>query len=277
MSKPRILITGGSSYVGRHLVPLASDSFETHYTYFSQDVLVGTNGHQLDVRSLADVQALVNLLEPTAIIHLAGSNRTPDMHNVIVQGTANVGAAAEAVGARFVHLSTDVVFDGTKSPYFEDDLPDPIHAYGRAKAESEIIAKQIANSVIVRTSLVYGLSEVDHAAKWMMDGLNAGNPVTLFTDQWRNPIWVQTLSLALIELVMADYVGILHIVGQQSLNRAQFGERLLNYFNFQQRDTLHFEKGDSSRWPPDLRLNNDLAKSILQTPLLGVDAVLNQK
>jgi dTDP-4-dehydrorhamnose reductase len=136
--------------------------------------------------------------------------------------------------------------------------------------------KQFANYVIVRTSLVYGLKEVDHALQWLMDGLNAGNKVTLFTDQWRNPIWVQTLSLALIELVKVDYIGILHIVGKQSLNRAQFGVRLLDYFNFQTREGLQFERGDSKRWPPDLRLDNSVAERILQTPLYGVDDVLRR-
>ena len=69
-----------------------------------------------------------------------------------------VAAAAAAVGARLVHLSSDVIFDGTKpSPYDESDAPSPITEYGRAKADAELaVAEAHPEALLARTSLIYG-------------------------------------------------------------------------------------------------------------------------
>ena len=66
--------------------------------------------------------------------------------------------AAAAAGARLVHLSSDVVFSGRAGrPYAEEDAPDPITAYGAAKAEAErLVAAACRGAVLVRTSLIYG-------------------------------------------------------------------------------------------------------------------------
>jgi dTDP-4-dehydrorhamnose reductase len=136
----RILITGGSSYLGRHLVPPASPSFDVHYTYYSHDpAFPHAVGHQLDVREETAVSRLLQTLQPDVVIHLAGSNRTPDMASVIVQGTRHMWPSGQAISARLIHLSTDVLFDGTEPPYDETAVPRPINAYGRAKAEAETI------------------------------------------------------------------------------------------------------------------------------------------
>jgi dTDP-4-dehydrorhamnose reductase len=277
--KPRLLITGGSSYLGQHLVPLASRTHEVLYTYFSQnplvqDSLAGVQGRSLDILDRQATLALVAAWKPASIIHTAGSNRSPNMRSVIEQGASNIRDAAAAVNARLIHLSTDVLFDGNHAPYQEEDPPNPIHDYGRAKAESEKIVAAYPNHIIVRTSLIYGLDKTDHAAAWLIQGLEAGQPITLFTDQLRNPVWVWTLSRALLELVALPYRGILHVTGRQSLSRAEFGVRLLDFHRIQNRSTLRFGLGDPARWPSDVRLDVSRAVALLQTPLWGVDRVL---
>jgi dTDP-4-dehydrorhamnose reductase len=119
----RILITGGSSYLGRHLAPLAAaQGHEICHTYFSQDAL--GDGRQLDLRDETAVQTLLRDFQPEAIIHTAGSNRSPDMTAVIIQAAQNL--VKHGAGARLVHLSSDVVFDGRKgTPYRESDPPSP--------------------------------------------------------------------------------------------------------------------------------------------------------
>ena len=76
----------------------------------------------------------------------------------IVQGSAAVAAAAHRSGARLVHLSTDLVFDGEQgAPYEEDADPRPVSAYGAAKLEAErIVARAHPEALLVRTSLLYG-------------------------------------------------------------------------------------------------------------------------
>ena len=277
MSGGRLLITGGSSYLGQHLVPraLAFAPEALLYTCYSNDPLSLPQARQLDLRDAAAVRALVDAFRPEAIIHTAGSNRPAEtMDEVIRLGAAHVTEAARTHGARLIHLSTDVVFDGQSAPYREEDPPSPIHAYGRAKAAAEEIVGPYPDHVIIRTSLIYGLEKLDRGTGWIRDALLAGRPVTLFTDQIRNPVWAPALSHACLELLDLTYTGVLHVAGAQRLSRAEFGQRMLDWWGIDRRGTLRLGHSDPERWPQDCTLAIDRAERLLQTPLPGVDAVL---
>ena len=71
-----------------------------------------------------------------------------------------------------------------------------------------------SNHVIIRTSLIYGLQLMDRGTAWMVETLRRGRPVTLFTNQRRNPVWVETLCQACLELVTHEYRGILNVAGK---------------------------------------------------------------
>lgn len=271
----RLLVTGGSSYLGQHLVPLAALDYDTQYTVYQNDPQFhGAQGCRLDVRDGTAVTELVSRLQPDVIIHTAGSNRAEDMVAVIERGTANVAVAAQAVGARLIHISTDVVFDGRDGPYAENRAPRPLHTYGRAKAVAESHAAICANQVIVRTSLIYGLAAMDRGTAWIVSALRQGQQVTLFTDQLRNPVEVEALCRACLELAEHSYTGILHVAGDQAVSRAEYGIRMLDWWGIEERDTLRFGPSDPEKWPADCRLDLSRAKGLLQTPLPGIDAVL---
>ncbi|MBP6016995.1 MAG: sugar nucleotide-binding protein [Candidatus Promineofilum sp.] len=272
----RLLITGGSGYLGRHLVRMvaAQGSGPFAYTTFAADPLNWPQGTTLDLRDGPAVARFVAEFAPTAVIHTAGSNRTPDMTAVIVEGTRHVVEAGAAVGARLIHLSTDSVFEGMNAPYDETAAPAPLNDYGRAKAAAEALVAEQANAVTVRTSLIYGLEEMDNGTAWMVEALRAGRPVTLFTNQIRNPVWVETLCQACLELVEHPYRGVLNVAGRQAMTRAAFGLRLLDWWGIKERATLSLGSDESGRWPLDCRMDVGLARRLLRVPLWGVDEVL---
>lgn len=278
----RLLITGGSGYLGRHLVRLVAAEYAGlfRYTTFSADPLDWPQGAVLDLRDGAAVSRLVAGFRPDVIIHTAGSNRTPDMTTTIVEGTRHVVAAATTAGARLIHLSTDSIFDGAAAPYDETAVPAPLNEYGHAKAAAEALAAGHPNGVIVRTSLIYGLREMDNGTAWMVEALRAGRPVTLFTNQRRNPVWVETLCRACLELAEPScaagaYCGILNVAGRQVLTRAEFGLRMLDWWGITNRATLALGPDESGRWPLDCAMDVSLAAGLLWTPLPGVDEVLS--
>ena len=82
MSERRLLITGGGSYLGRHLVPLAAQAYDARYTFFKNDPLALPFGTQLDVRDDTTVTQLINQVQPQVIIHTVGSNRGRDVSGV---------------------------------------------------------------------------------------------------------------------------------------------------------------------------------------------------
>lgn len=273
-----VLITGGSGYLGRALVRLAVQTLPAGkfaYTYHTADPLALPQGRRLDLRRLEDVERTIAELQPAAVIHTAGSNRIDDMVPVITHGTAHLVVALSGSGARLVHVSSDALFDGRHAPYDESAAAAPLNAYGRAKAEAEHIAlENYANCVVVRTSLIYGLDEMDHSTAWVARTLQAGQPVTLFTNQLRNPVWTGTLAAACLELVGLSFTGVLNVAGDQVLSRAAFGQRLLDYWGISDRTTLALVEDHSGRWPVDCRLDLTLARQVLDTPLPGMDAVL---
>lgn len=272
----KLLITGGSSYAGSHLVRLAQQlGHQLTYTYFSADPLSG--GVQLDLRRQDAVVNLVRGLKPDVIIHMAGSNRSSDMVAVIEDGTRAVVKAAEECRARLIFISTDVLFDGTSAPYKEEDPPTPPHPYGQAKANAEKIVAQWPNHVIMRPSLIYGLKQIDLGTAWMVRSLKAGEQVTLFTDQWRSPVWVETLSHACLEVAENDYVGILHVAGSQPLTRAEFGVKMLTWWGIEDRKNLRLAPTPTDApWPLNTVLDMTRAQRLLKTPFPGVDEVLEQ-
>lgn len=272
----RLLITGGSSYLGQHLLPLAAPTHETSYTYFTHDPIQARAAYGLDVCDATAVDELMKRLKPEIIIHTVGSNRSADMFNVITTGTRHITQAARTAGARLIHISTDVVFNGQNGPYSEDAPPTPVHEYGRAKAEAEIIAGKHPDHAIVRTSLIYGLQIMDRGTAWVVESLRSGQPVTLFNDQRRNPVWANTLSLACLELAVNDHQGILNVAGEQILTRAEFGSRMLDWWDVVDRSSISIGPSDHEKWPADCTLDLSRAASLLKTPLLSVDAVLSQ-
>ncbi len=271
----RILITGGSSYLGQHLVPFVATavSHTVAYTYFQNNPLHSSQSYQLDIRDETAVRDLIFAFQPDVIIHLIGSNG--QMAAAIRQGAGNVIWAAREAGARLIHLSSDVIFAGDAAPYDETAPANPITPYARAKADAEAIVQQHPNSIIIRTSLIYGLQKMDKGTRWMANALANGEPVTLFSNQIRNPVWVNTLCAAIVELMDHPFSGILNVAGSQVMSRAEFALKMLDFWQIEQRECLTIAPG-SGNWPLNCELDLTLATAVLQTPLLSVEHVLRQ-
>ena len=284
--RPTLLVTGGSSFLGRHLVAQALPRWRVIATFWSKPgaippALPASQKHQLDLRNETEVARFFFHHQPDVIIHTAGSNRPRDYARLIVEGTRHVAAAAARLGARLINLSTDVVFDGKHAPYREQDPPAPLHPYGRAKAVAEsIVVASEADAVTIRTSLIYSLTGEDHSTGWLLQAPPDSEPATLFTDEYRSPISVWSLAASCLELAEHPYQGLLHVAGAQSVNRWQLGNRLL--------EILGIDRGSRIRpgpTPPSLReqrpqnctLDISLAQSLLRTPLPGLDEVCAQE
>jgi len=239
----------------------------------------GVTWHRLDIRYKAAVEALVTEVNPAVILHTAALNpgQGSDFKAINAAGTRHVARAAASVGARLVHVSTDVLFDGEKGDYVEEDPPSPITPYGRSKAlAEEAVRASGAEAVIVRTSLIYGWRPTwDRQTRWIVGDLRAGEPVHLFTDEYRCPIWVESLAAALIELADLDYTGVLHVAGAQALSRYAFGVRLARFHSVDPSGiTPALSRMRGLTRPLDCTLDSSRARSLLAAPLPGVDEVL---
>jgi dTDP-4-dehydrorhamnose reductase len=275
-----LLITGGSGYLGSQLAPAAAARGWTVYaTYFSNPVsLDSVQMLPVDLRDADRTLALLHDLHPQAVIHAACSNRSEQPYH-IVPAAQSVAAAARALSLRLVHVSSDTVFDGDHAPYADEALPAPVMSYGRAKAEAEAVVSQLCPSAVIgRPSLIWGLQPpLDHQTNWLVEGLRRGERVTLFTDEYRCPVYVDDLCAALLELAnLPQIAGPLNLGGAQSLSRWDFGQKLLVGLNVPPGPNLVPSRTRDSGLvrPRDLTLLSNRAAQCLQSKLRGVDEVL---
>ena len=298
MTHRRLLVTGGSGFLGRWLVQLARHDWEVTASYLSSSVDAESVGWQrLDVRDRSAVLGLVERVAPTVIVHTAALNpgQGDDFIGINSVGTRNVAEASCTVGARLIHISTDVLFDGQKGNYVEEDVPSPITPYGRSKALAErYVEASGAQSIIVRTSLIYGPSASaweqcgsgaswqhwDRQTRWVVGDLRAGKTVRLFTDERRCPIWAPSLASALLELadrpdLTARSAGVLHVAGEQALSRHAFGVRLARFHGADPKAIVPALSSKSGLDRPlDCTLDCSRAWALLEQPLPGVDETL---
>lgn len=204
-------MTGGTGFLGHHIVNgPASESWE----------VVAPGSKSVDLRYRSTVVEMVRDWKPTAIIHTA--YRRGDRAS-IVDASSHVAEAADGVGARLVHVSSDALFKGRADPYTELDPPSPVHDYGRDKADAEqVVANTAPNSVIVRTSLIYGVDELCVHERAVHDAVTGRSPSTFFTDEYRSPVLAGDLAASLVDLAtMPELTGVLHLGGPEPLSRAQ--------------------------------------------------------
>lgn len=272
-----LLITGAAGFVGQEVARhAAAAGFGPVWGTWHQSQPIAIDGvscPQLDIINEGAVNKLLHELRPDAVIHAAYRKDGPNAEAITTDGSGHVARAAAAINARLVHISTDMVLDGENPPYDESALPAPVHGYGRAKAAAEaLVVASAPSAAIVRTSLVCRLDPPDPATKWITNSLRNGQPITLYTDEIRCPVWLTDLSAALLELAAGDFSGVINVSGPQALNRYEMGMRLADCLGL---STQHITPGLSSqsivRRPRNLTLDTSLARRLLQTRLRSFD------
>ena len=270
----RLMITGGSGFLGARLTQIASASgeWQTFPTFFTHPVN-HPNGIRLDLRDRAAVEKVIRDLRPDAIIHQAVSNRSDDHIVAIIPAARHIMDAALDHHIRLIHVSTDLVFDGAHAPYADDAQVAPVNPYGAAKAFAEglLMSAMPDEVLIVRPSLIYGFDPIDKQTGWLVEGIQRGQAVRLFTDEFRCPIWVDTLSHALLELAASRHAGRLNL-GGQPLNRWDFGMKMLDCLGIDPGPNVIASTIAASglKRPADLTLDVSKARRWLTTKLLTV-------
>lgn len=232
-----LLIIGGEGFIGQHLAEIARASWTVYIADQSLQECAG-NSFRLDVTDAEGVRGLCRKIMPGAVVNLAAisdidrcEHKQTHARAVNVLGAANVAEACAAQGARLVFLSSAAVFDGLKHGYKEDDPPNPLSVYGQTKLEAEKAIKAILPSVkIVRPALVLGFSRVQGTNallnKWV-DSWRQGKPVTVPTEEYRNPIDAGTL--ARMVLCLAEHPGangIFHAGSLDSASRFEIAQKV---------------------------------------------------
>ena len=133
-------------------------------------------------------------------------------------GPATLAQACSTQGAQLIHVSTDYVFDGTKTgPYVESDPIAPLGVYGRSKAEGEVaVIRNAPDSIILRTAWVYGLEGANFIKTMLRLGAEREH-VRVVNDQKGSPTYADDLADAILSLIderERATTSVYHLAGQ---------------------------------------------------------------
>lgn len=292
MAENRLIIFGGSGFVGGRLAALALQQ--------GWRVLVADTAYHpglgeavwrpVDITQPESINKLIGETNPSAVVNLAAMTdidrceHEKDLARQInVQGARAVAQSCAHFGIHHLFISSDAVFNGRNGPYTELDQPDPLNYYGRTKAEAEKAILSIhLGAVIVRVSLVLGFSLTagNSFLTSLADKLSAGVDVYCPPDEIRTPVDVHTLCQCVLELISGSYAGLLHIGCSQSVSRYELARLAAQIMGFPS-SLIHPQSP-----PPDTagstpRHKNGLldiskAQKVLKTPLLTLDETIQR-
>ncbi|MFS0723913.1 dTDP-4-dehydrorhamnose reductase [Paenibacillus sp. 1P07SE] len=218
----KVLVTGGEGQLGRDLVSLLQAA--------GYDV-EGPGRDALDVTRHEAVREWLQSRRPDIIVHSAaytdvdGAERAIDTAwQVNSESTRNLAAAAEALGAKLVYISTDYVFgsSGHTLPYEEATPVDPINVYGQTKASGEAHVQNLhTRHFIIRTSWMYG-RHGRNFVKTMLELAKGDMPIQVVDDQVGSPTWTEDVSRCILRLIATEKYGIYHVTNAGSCSWHEF-------------------------------------------------------
>jgi dTDP-4-dehydrorhamnose reductase len=283
----KFAITGGGGFVAGSVIQQAGSKWDVHALSRKEPLSKrpGLIWHTLDLKQPSALRASLDVISPDVVIHAAAipdidfCEKNPALARAVNVGmTANITDWCTRNGCRLIYLSSDNVFDGDKGNYVEEDRPAPINEYARTKAAGETIVGGLADSVIARVALVMGFGLLGGGNSFLektVPMFREGKPIYVPPEEIRTPVDVITLGRALLELAESDFRGILHLAGNEVLDRVTLTRRLAERLGYSPDNVIPRSPtqiaGRASR-PRDVSLNIAKARALLKTPLRDFDA-----
>jgi dTDP-4-dehydrorhamnose reductase len=186
----------------------------------------------LDIRDEDASRALLAEHRPRTVVCAAAVSNVerceadPEGSSEInVDGTLALARAAAGVGATFVFLSSEYVFDGLRGPYDEDARTGPLNEYGRQKQQVERLLPAVTagDYVIARVSCLYGHERTGkNFVHQLWSAASEGREFPAPSDQIGTPTAVANAAEVIRELVLRGAHGVYHVAGPEPMLRSQF-------------------------------------------------------
>lgn len=225
----KYLVTGSNGQLGHALINQLNHTKNTIYAFDKEN---------LDISDYSQVESLFENINVDFVINCAAFTNVDLCENaqemakkINIDAARKLAEQAEKQKAKFIHISTDFVFDGNKStPYTEDDKINPINFYGFTKAESENkVFNETNNCLVVRTSSVYSIYNSNFVKSIIRNG-KKGN-IRVVDDQISCPTSSDYLASSIIKLINCNKLGVYNITNSGYCSKFEFAKFILNLFD----------------------------------------------
>ncbi len=242
------------------------------------------NAVKLDITDSSAIARFLDIHNPTCVVNLAAiadadlcEKRDRSVRAVNITGAENISKECNDRGLYLIHYSTDLVFDGTKGNYNENDQPNPLNYYAQTKLESEqAVLSCNEKSAILRTAIVYGKGSGNRKSffETTLEKGKAGIPSRLYTDQFRSFLYVNDSASAITAMTHKRVSGIYHAGGNEVLSRYDFTKKLFMLMGINSDSLLPIKMDEhktSAPRPADCSLNSDKLKNATEWNPTGME------
>ncbi|MFK7900756.1 MAG: NAD(P)-dependent oxidoreductase [Cyclobacteriaceae bacterium] len=242
----KVLVTGANGLLGQKLTTLitSKNEFQLIATGRGENRNPFTEGYryeQMDITNAADVDRVINLVEPDYIINTAAMTNVDQCEEEKeacwaqnVKAVEYLVASSKNNKAFLLHLSTDFIFDGEDGPYLEEAKANPISYYGDSKlAGEEVLLKSDIEWAMARTVLVYGVTanmSRSNIILWVKKSIEDKKQIQVVNDQWRTPTLAEDLAMGCYLIVKKRATGIFNISGEKMLTPYDMAIKTADYF-----------------------------------------------
>jgi dTDP-4-dehydrorhamnose reductase len=232
----KILVVGASGLVGGQCIKILSDKYEvsgTHLT-FPGDNTFYFNPSDSGFLSQLPSNDWDAIIHTGALTHVDKCEIEVDLsYNATVVSTTNLVDYSSLIGAKFIYLSTDYVFDGKSGPYNEGDTQAPLNIYGMHKLVAEnIIIENSKNYLIFRITNVYGdeIRNKNFVARIIQEIRSGKSEFSAPCDQFATPINAYDIARAIKASLKLNLNGIYHLSSTDYMSRVQLLQKIFEYF-----------------------------------------------
>lgn len=227
-----ILITGAKGQLGYDFQRLFDEIDEKY---------IVTDRDDLDITDIEKVREFVKDKNITLIINCAAYNNVdkaeeePEICKKLnTYAPRDLAIVAKEIGANYITYSTDFVFDGEKkTPYIEEDIPNPLSVYGKSKYEGEKeVFKVKPDSFVVRTSWLFGIAN-NNFNKQVINWSKSKDELSIVDDQISSPTYSKDLAYYSWELIKTKKYGLYHLSNDGEASKYDQGKYVLEKIGWQ--------------------------------------------
>lgn len=226
----KILVLGATGMLGSECRRVFSQDYE----------VISPDKHDLDITSWDGVIEMFQKASPDIVVNCAGftdlkacEKEDFAVRKINIEGPRNLAQGCARFERKLVHISSDYVFDGRKmfpQPYFEDDFPNPLSAYGKSKKDSEIAVRDNSpNYIIIRTGWLYGINGSNFVKALINKAVKKRvKPIRIPDDQFGSPTWSYRIALQIRKILSMDGRGTYHVTSEGYCSRFECAKYILN-------------------------------------------------
>ena len=215
--------------------------FDLARTYALGGDVIRLTRAELDLCDAQAIRETLRRLRPTLVLNTASYNEVDRAEDdragafaVNADAVGTLAAVCQELGAAFVHFSTDYVFDGRKrTPYLEDDAPNPLSAYAESKLAGERLARErCERAFVLRVCGLFGVGRRADArpnfVETMLRLAASGKPIRVVQDQVLTPSYTLDLARKAWRIVMRGAPGIYHLTNNGEISWFDFTRELFS-------------------------------------------------